>query len=82
MKLSIITINYNNRDGLERTAKSIIEQSFRDFEWIVIDGGSDDGSREVLKRYASYITWSVSEPDGGIYEAMNKGLEKAKGENK
>lgn len=80
MKLSIITINYNNRDGLELTAKSITEQSFRDFEWIVVDGGSDDGSRDVLKRYASYITWSVSEPDGGIYEAMNKGLEKAKGE--
>lgn len=80
MKLSIITINYNNRDGLERTAKSIIGQSFRDFEWIVVDGGSDDGSREVLKKYAPYIAWGVSEPDGGIYEAMNKGLEKANSE--
>lgn len=80
MKLSIITINYNNRGGLERTAKSIVDQSFRDFEWIVVDGGSDDGSTDILKQYASYITWSVSEPDGGIYEAMNKGLERAKGE--
>lgn len=80
MKLSIITINYNNRKGLERTAKSIIDQTFRDFEWIVVDGRSDDGSNVIIELYASYITWSVSEPDGGIYEAMNKGLERAKGE--
>lgn len=80
MKLSIITINFNNRDGLLRTAKSVIGQTFDDFEWLVIDGGSTDGSQDVISRYASYISWSVSEPDGGIYEAMNKGLDKASGE--
>ena len=80
MKLSIITVNYNNREGLRRTAKSIAEQSFNDFEWLVIDGGSTDGSQDVMAQYASWITWSVSEPDGGIYEAMNKGLTRANGE--
>jgi glycosyltransferase involved in cell wall biosynthesis len=80
MKLSIITVNLNNREGLQRTAKSIVEQTFDDFEWLVIDGGSNDGSQDVLAPYASRITWSVSEPDGGIYDAMNKGLARANGE--
>lgn len=80
MKLSIITINHNNRDGLERTAKSVVDQTFRDFEWIVVDGGSDDGSKEVLEKFTSSIAWGVSEADGGIYDAMNKGLDRAKGE--
>lgn len=80
MKLSIITVNYNNREGLLRTAESVVRQTFDDFEWLVVDGGSTDGSQEVISQYASRITWSVSEPDGGIYEAMNKGLDKATGE--
>lgn len=80
MKLSIITINFNNRNGLERTARSIVEQTFRDYEWIVIDGGSTDGSQDIMEEYSSHIAIGVSERDGGIYDAMNKGLERASGE--
>ena len=79
MRLSIITVNYNNREGLVRTARSVVEQTFYDFEWIVVDGGSTDGSVGVIQEYADRIAWSVSEPDGGIYEAMNKGLDRASG---
>lgn len=80
MKYSIITVNYNNKDGLQRTIESVIHQSFHDFEFIVIDGGSTDGSADVLKAYDDRITYWVSEPDHGIYHAMNKGILKAKGE--
>lgn len=80
MKFSIITINYNNKNGLQRTIESVIHQSFRDYEFIVIDGGSTDGSAEVLKEYDAQINYWVSEPDGGIYQGMNKGIVKATGE--
>lgn len=80
MKLSIITVNYNNYDGLRRTAQSIVGQTYRDFEWIVIDGGSTDGSLEIIKSYAEHITYWVSEPDKGIYNAMNKGIAHANSE--
>lgn len=80
MKLSIITINYNNQDGLQKTIDSIVSQSFKDYEWIVIDGGSNDSSREVLERYCDHFTYWCSEPDRGIYNAINKGLEYATGE--
>ena len=78
--LSIITINYNNRVGLQKTIDSVITQSFRDFEWIVIDGGSTDGSKELIEQYSDYISYWVSEPDKGIYNAMNKGIRIAKGD--
>jgi len=74
MKLSIITVNLNNRDGLQKTIDSVISQTFKDFEWIVIDGGSTDGSKELIEKYSNYITYWVSEPDKGIYNAMNKGI--------
>ena len=80
MKYSIITVNYNNKEGLRKTIESVIHQSFRDFEYIVIDGGSTDGSAEVLKEYDAQISYWVSEPDGGIYQGMNKGIAKATGE--
>ena len=80
MKYSIITINYNNKEGLKRTIESVINQSFRDFEYIVIDGGSTDGSLDILHEYNADITYWVSEPDKGIYNAMNKGIDKASGE--
>jgi len=80
MRLSIITINLNNRDGLLKTIDSVVAQTFRDFEWIVIDGGSTDGSRELIEQYADHIAYWVSEPDKGIYNAMNKAVKKAKGE--
>lgn len=80
MKYSIITINYNNKEGLRRTIESVIGQTFRDYEYIVIDGGSTDGSVDILKEYDKYITYWISEKDNGIYNAMNKGIAKATGD--
>lgn len=80
MKLSVITINMNNKDGLQKTIDSVVSQNFRDFEWIVIDGCSTDGSRELIEQYADHISYWVSEPDTGVYNAMNKGIKVAKGE--
>ena len=79
MKLSIITVNYNDAVGLERTIKSVISQTFHDYEFIIIDGGSTDGSVDVIKKYEECIDYWVSEHDGGIYPGMNKGLLRAKG---
>ncbi|MCL2295424.1 MAG: glycosyltransferase [Spirochaetes bacterium] len=79
-KLSIITINLNNSQGLRKTIESVVSQTFTDFEYIVIDGGSTDGSVDVIRQYAEKITYWVSEPDTGIYNAMNKGIRKARGE--
>lgn len=75
-KLTIITINFNNRIGLIKTIESIQKQTFSDFEFIVIDGGSTDGSVEVLKE-TSIITKWISEKDNGVYHAMNKGIKMA-----
>ncbi|NDV69030.1 glycosyltransferase family 2 protein [Dysgonomonas sp. 25] len=80
MKLSVITINLNNKDGLIKTIESVIFQSFTDYEFIIIDGGSTDGSVEVIQQYADKISYWISEPDTGIYNAMNKGIKAAKGE--
>ena len=79
-KLSVITINYNNSAGLERTIKSVISQSYNYYEYIIIDGGSTDGSADVIKKYADTISYWVSEKDNGIYDAMNKGLDRATGD--
>jgi len=80
MKLSIITINYNNASDLEKTIHSVAKQTWRNFEYIIIDGGSKDDSIEVIKRNQQSITHWVSESDRGIYNAMNKGIAKAQGE--
>lgn len=80
MKLSIVTINRNNAAGLVRTIDSVRSQDFRDFEHIVIDGASTDGSVEAIRARAGALQYWVSEPDAGIYAAMNKGLRKAQGE--
>ena len=80
MKLSIITINYNNQAGLQRTIDSVLCQTWKDFEWIIIDGGSTDGTVEVIKKYQDRIAYWVSEPDNGLYYAMNKGIAVATGE--
>lgn len=80
MKYSIITVNYNNREGLQKTIDSVICQTYKDYEFIVIDGGSTDGSVDILKRYDRNITYWVSEKDNGIYNAMNKGIAKATGD--
>ena len=79
-KLSIITINYNNLEGLQKTFESVFAQTFQDFEYIVIDGGSTDGSKEYIAENANKINYWVSEPDKGVYHAMNKGIVKASGE--
>lgn len=79
-KLSIITVNFNNRDGLLKTISSVINQTYRDFEFIIIDGGSTDGSVDVIKTYADKIDYWVSEHDTGVYHAMNKGVAAAQGE--
>ena len=80
MTLSIITVNLNNYNGLLRTIRSVISQTFTDYEWIVIDGGSTDGSRELIEQYADHFAYWCSEPDKGIYNAMNKGIAHSKGE--
>ena len=79
-KISIITINLNNKEGLERTILSVIQQSYSDFEYIIIDGGSSDGSKDVINKYSDKISFWVSEPDAGIYNAMNKGIKHSNGE--
>lgn len=80
MKLSIITINYNNLEGLRKTIESVVNQTWRDFEYIIIDGGSTDGSLDVIKEYSDKIDYWVSEPDRGVYHAMNKGIDVANSE--
>ena len=79
-KLSIITINYNNLAGLKKTVESVVNQTWQEFEYIVIDGGSTDGSSEYLESQTDKITYWISKPDSGIYNAMNKGILKASGE--
>lgn len=78
--LSIITVCYNDRTGLEATLNSVASQTCRDFEYIVIDGGSTDGSEELLTSYRNVIDYAVSEKDEGIYNAMNKGIAQAHGD--
>lgn len=80
MRYSIITINFNNKDGIIHTMDSVLRQTYKDTEYIVIDGGSTDGSVDVIKRYSDSISYWVSEKDNGIYHAMNKGIAVAKGE--
>ena len=103
-KLSVITINFNNSCGLRKTVQSVISQTYRDFEYIIIDGQSSDGSVEVIESFTNIqpgvyspfvstinnpepcapcpvpITFWLSEPDDGIYQAMNKGIRQARGE--
>jgi len=74
MKISIVTVVFNAVNDIERTIKSIVNQQGVNIEYIVIDGGSTDGTLAILERYKSQITTLVSEPDKGIYDAMNKGL--------
>lgn len=80
LKLSILTINLNNKAGLLKTLVSVINQTFTDYEFFVIDGASNDGSVDLIKQYVDNITYWVSEPDNGIYHAMNKGINACSGE--
>ena len=75
MKISIITINLNNKDGLRKTIESVVNQTvFDKVEYIIIDGGSTDGSKELIEQHKDKLYYWCSEPDKGIYNAMNKGI--------
>jgi glycosyltransferase involved in cell wall biosynthesis len=80
MLISIITINYNNAIGLKRTFQSVFNQTSKDFEYLVIDGHSNDESKNIILQSETKIHYSISEPDKGIYDAMNKGIRQAKGQ--
>jgi glycosyltransferase involved in cell wall biosynthesis len=77
--ISIITINYNNAIGLQKTVDSVISQTYKEFEFIIIDGASTDNSKQIIENNLSNISYWISEKDNGIYDAQNKGILKAKG---
>lgn len=79
-KISVITVNYNNDLGLKETIESVISQTYNNFEFLIIDGGSKDNSYNIIKEYEDKITYWVSESDKGVYSAMNKGILKASGD--
>ena len=78
--ISIITVVYNGVSTLERTILSVINQTYKNIEYIIIDGGSTDGTVDIIKKYEKHLTYWISETDGGVYDAMNKGIIKATGE--
>lgn len=80
MRISVITVNRNNRSGLLRTIGSVVSQTLPPFEFIVVDGASTDGSADLLEEFDPHITYGVSEADSGIYNAMNKGVTAAHGD--
>lgn len=79
MKISIVTVCFNAAELIESTIKSVIGQTYSNVEYIVIDGGSTDGTKDIIKKYADKISYWVSEPDRGIFDAMNKGIKVATG---
>lgn len=80
MKISIITIAYNSEETIEDTIQSVLNQTYSNIEYIIVDGGSKDGTLGIIERYKDKISTIVSEPDKGIYDAMNKGVALATGE--
>ena len=79
-KVSIITVVYNDKKGMEKTIKSVISQICKNYEYIVIDGNSTDGTVDIIKKFSNHINYWISETDKGIYDAMNKGAKRATGE--
>lgn len=77
--ISIITVVYNASSDLESTILSVINQTYPNIEYIIIDGGSTDGTIDIIRKYNDHITYCISEPDNGIYDAMNKGIDRATG---
>jgi glycosyltransferase len=80
MKVSIITVSYNRKATIEQSIKSVLDQDYPDIEYIVIDGNSSDGTQDIIKSYSDKITKYISEPDKGMYDAINKGLAMATGD--
>ena len=78
--ISVVTVSYNAVSTIEQTIISVLNQMYSNIEYIIIDGGSTDGTIDIIKRYDDKITYWQSEPDKGIYDAMNKGIQKANGE--
>lgn len=78
-KISIITVVYNGVENIERTIKNVLSQTYKNIEYIIVDGGSNDGTIDIIRKYEQNIKW-ISEPDEGLYDAMNKGASLATGE--
>lgn len=79
-RVTIVTVCFNCVELIEETIRSVLSQDYEDFEYIVIDGGSNDGTYKVIKRYVDQLAYCVSEPDNGVYDAMNKAIDRAAGE--
>ena len=79
-KISIITVNLNNRDGLQKTIESVILQTYSNIEYLIIDGASQDGSIDIIKKYEKNLAYWTSEKDQGVYDAMNKGIKHSTGD--
>lgn len=80
MMITIITVCYNRKDTIEKAIKSVLEQSYHDIEYIIIDGNSTDGTKDIIESYRDRISQYISEPDRGMYDAINKGLKLATGD--
>ena len=77
--MSVVTISYNAKNDLEKTILSVLSQTYQDIEYIIIDGGSTDGTVDIIHKYSERLFYWISEPDKGIYDAMNKGMDRATG---
>lgn len=80
MKVSIITVSFNSRSTIEETILSVLSQDYKNIEYIIIDGKSSDGTVEIINKYSSQVSKFISEPDLGIYDAINKGIKLSSGE--
>ncbi|MDD3117989.1 MAG: glycosyltransferase family 2 protein [Victivallales bacterium] len=80
LKISVITVCYNSAAYLEKAVESVLSQNYDNFEYLIIDGGSTDGTPDIIRRYEDRLAYWTSEPDRGIYDAMNKGIARASGD--